>query len=59
MSELNGCEPMEIKVPSPYTFTIGDTTKMEPYVSGGVATQVWTSRMSALTLDSPYISFGG
>jgi len=40
MSELNGCEPMEIKVPSPYTFTIGDTTKMEPYVSGGVATQV-------------------
>jgi len=40
MSELNGCEPMEIKVPSPFTFTIGDTTKMEPYVSGGVVTQV-------------------
>jgi len=40
MDELNGCDPIEIKVPSPYTFTIGDTTKMAAYVSGGVATQV-------------------
>jgi len=40
MDKLNGCEPMEIKVPSPYTFTIGDTSNMVPYVSGGVATQV-------------------
>jgi len=40
MSELNDCEPMEIKVTGPFTFTIGDTTKMEPYVRGGIVTQV-------------------
>lgn len=40
MDELNGCEPMEIKVPSPFTFTIGDTKSMTPYKSGGIVTQV-------------------
>jgi len=40
MDELNGCEPIEIKVSSPHIFTIGDTSNMAPYVNGGVATQV-------------------
>jgi len=40
MTELNGCEPMEIKVTGPYTFTIGDTTKMSDYKSGGYVKQV-------------------
>ena len=50
MDELNGCEPMEIKVPSPFTFTIGDTKSMTPYKSGGIVTQVvyenWYVRLS-------------
>lgn len=27
MTELNGCEPIKIKVLGPYTFSIGDTSK--------------------------------
>ena len=45
MDELNGCEPMEIKVPSPFTFTIGDTKSMTPYKSGGIVTQVFFARL--------------
>ena len=55
MDELNGCDPIEIKVPSPYTFTIGDTTKMAAYVSGGVATQVICYRGLIVAL----LKFGG
>ncbi|NP_001171842.1 ubiquitin-like modifier-activating enzyme 1 [Saccoglossus kowalevskii] len=40
MKELNGCEPREIKVLGPYTFSIGDTTGMSDYVRGGIVTQV-------------------
>lgn len=40
MTELNGHEPIEIKVLGPYTFSIGDTTQMSDYVRGGVVTQV-------------------
>lgn len=40
MTELNGCEPMKVKVLGPYTFTIGDTTKFSEYVRGGIAIQV-------------------
>lgn len=40
MNELNGCEPMKVKVLGPYTFGVGDTTKFGDYVRGGVATQV-------------------
>ncbi|CAG5128343.1 unnamed protein product [Candidula unifasciata] len=40
MVELNGCEPIKIKVIGPYTFSIGDTTKFSPYIQGGVVTQV-------------------
>lgn len=40
MVELNGCEPIKVKVLGPYTFTIGDTTSFSEYVRGGIATQV-------------------
>ena len=40
MVELNGCEPRKISVKGPYTFTIGDTTGLGPYKSGGIFTQV-------------------
>lgn len=40
MTELNGCEPMKITVLGPYTFSIGDTSKLSPYMRGGIATQV-------------------
>ncbi|XP_055531157.1 ubiquitin-like modifier-activating enzyme 1 [Wyeomyia smithii] len=40
MTELNGCEPIKIKVLGPYTFSIGDTTNMTAYIRGGIVTQV-------------------
>ncbi|EDO33332.1 predicted protein [Nematostella vectensis] len=40
MTELNNCEPREIKVLGPYTFSIGDTSSYSDYVRGGIVTQV-------------------
>lgn len=40
MEELNGCEPIKIKVLGPYTFTIGDTTHLSDYIRGGTVMQV-------------------
>ncbi|EJU06450.1 ubiquitin activating enzyme [Dacryopinax primogenitus] len=40
MTELNGCEPRKVSVKGPYTFTIGDTTGLQDYISGGIFTQV-------------------
>uniref|UniRef100_A0A7N8XYG9 E1 ubiquitin-activating enzyme n=1 Tax=Mastacembelus armatus TaxID=205130 RepID=A0A7N8XYG9_9TELE len=40
MTELNGCQPMEIKVLGPYTFSICDTTGFTDYVRGGIVSQV-------------------
>ncbi|KAJ2162987.1 E1 ubiquitin-activating protein [Coemansia sp. RSA 552] len=40
MSELNDCEPRKVKVLGPYTFSIGDTSSLSPYVSGGLFKQV-------------------
>ncbi|KAG8893299.1 hypothetical protein FRB99_002069, partial [Tulasnella sp. 403] len=40
MEELNGCEPRKVTVKGPYTFSIGDTTGLSDYVSGGIFTQV-------------------
>lgn len=40
MTELNGCEPLKIKVLGPYTFSIGDTSRFSEYVRGGIVTQV-------------------
>ncbi|XP_053328899.1 ubiquitin-like modifier-activating enzyme 1 [Spea bombifrons] len=40
MTELNNCEPVEIKVLGPYTFSICDTTRFSDYVRGGIVSQV-------------------
>lgn len=40
MTELNNCEPVEIKVLGPYTFSICDTTGFSDYVRGGIVSQV-------------------
>lgn len=40
MTELNGCQPVEIKALGPYTFSICDTTSFSDYVRGGIVTQV-------------------
>ncbi|KAJ2760191.1 E1 ubiquitin-activating protein, partial [Coemansia sp. BCRC 34490] len=39
MTELNGCEPRKVTVLGPYTFSIGDTTSLGTYVSGGLFQQ--------------------
>ncbi|XP_025940181.1 ubiquitin-like modifier-activating enzyme 6 isoform X2 [Apteryx rowi] len=44
MSCLNG-STHQITVVSPYSFSIGDTTDMEPYLHGGIAVQVKTPKM--------------
>ncbi|XP_043258430.1 ubiquitin-like modifier-activating enzyme 1 [Colletes gigas] len=52
MTELNGCEPIKIKVLGPYTFSIGDTSKYSEYIRGGIVTEVKmpkTLRFSSLT----------
>ena len=40
MEELNACEPRKVTVKGPYTFSVGDTTGLSDYVSGGIFTQV-------------------
>ncbi|RKP05031.1 ubiquitin-activating emzyme E1 [Thamnocephalis sphaerospora] len=40
MTELNGCEPRKVEVLGPYTFSIGDTSGLGDYESGGVFTEV-------------------
>ena len=35
MTELNGCAPRQVKVISPYSFSIGDTTGFSEYTGGG------------------------
>uniref|UniRef100_A0A3B5QKB0 E1 ubiquitin-activating enzyme n=1 Tax=Xiphophorus maculatus TaxID=8083 RepID=A0A3B5QKB0_XIPMA len=40
MTDLNGCQPVEIKVLGPYTFSICDTTGFSDYVRGGIVSQV-------------------
>lgn len=45
MLELNNCEPKQIRVLGPYTFSIGDTSKYSDYVRGGIVTQVKMPKM--------------
>uniref|UniRef100_A0A8C9T6H7 E1 ubiquitin-activating enzyme n=1 Tax=Scleropages formosus TaxID=113540 RepID=A0A8C9T6H7_SCLFO len=40
MTELNGCQPIEIKVLGPYTFSICDTSSFSEYIRGGIVSQV-------------------
>eukprot|EP00291_Cryptomonas_curvata_P023224 CAMPEP_0172160716 /NCGR_PEP_ID=MMETSP1050-20130122/5715_1 /TAXON_ID=233186 /ORGANISM="Cryptomonas curvata, Strain CCAP979/52" /LENGTH=504 /DNA_ID=CAMNT_0012830515 /DNA_START=177 /DNA_END=1687 /DNA_ORIENTATION=- len=47
MVEVNGMAPVPVKVLGPYTFTIGDTSKLSAYTSGGYARQVKQPRTVA------------
>lgn len=40
MTELNGCAPRKINVIGDFTFSIGDTSQLQDYIRGGIATQV-------------------
>lgn len=40
MTELNGVNPIKIKVLGPYTFSIGDTSAFSEYIRGGIATEI-------------------
>lgn len=40
MTGLNGCAPRKVAVKGPYTFTIGDTSDLGVYKTGGIFTQV-------------------
>jgi hypothetical protein len=53
MEELNGCEPRKITVKGPYTFTIGDTTSLGDYKSGGIFTQVKMPKLVAF-VSAPF-----
>ena len=37
---MDACEPKKIKVLGPFTFSVGDTTSMTPYLRGGYFHQV-------------------
>jgi len=52
MEELNGCEPRKVSVKGPYTFSIGDTTGLGEYKTGGIFTQVKMPKI----ID--FVSFG-
>ncbi|XP_065900619.1 ubiquitin-like modifier-activating enzyme 1 [Dysidea avara] len=58
MTELNGCELREVTYLGPYTFSIGDTSGLSPYVRGGICTQVKMSETLQFksikeTMDEP------
>lgn len=40
MTELNGCDPKKVTVTGPYTFSIGDVSKLGQYKRGGMYHQV-------------------
>jgi len=40
MTEINNCEPKQITVLGPFTFSVGDATPFSDYRYGGIATQV-------------------
>ncbi|MCI4387400.1 hypothetical protein PGIGA_G00073530 [Pangasianodon gigas] len=56
MTELNGCQPVEIKVLGPYTFSICDTTSFSDYVRGGIVAQVKMPKKVAFKPFSSSIS---
>jgi ubiquitin-activating enzyme E1 len=51
MEELNGCEPRKVTVKGPYTFSIGDTSSLGDYKSGGIFTQVKMPKLVAFVRD--------
>lgn len=55
MEELNGCEPRKVTVKGPYTFTIGNTLNLKPYISGGIFTQVKMPKIIEFVMFSYYL----
>ena len=53
MEELNGHKPRRVLVKGPYTFSIGDTSALGNYVSGGIFTQIKLPK--TLHFVSPFI----
>lgn len=51
MTELNGCEPKKVTVKGPYTFSIGDTSGLSDYISGGLFQQVKMPKQMAFVSD--------
>lgn len=52
MTELNGINPLKIKVLGPYTFSIGDTSNFSEYIRGGIVKQVkMPKKISFQSLD--------
>uniref|UniRef100_A0A665UQC3 E1 ubiquitin-activating enzyme n=1 Tax=Echeneis naucrates TaxID=173247 RepID=A0A665UQC3_ECHNA len=51
MTELNGCQPVEIKVLGPYTFSICDTAGFTDYVRGGIVSQVKMAKKITFVSD--------
>lgn len=56
MVELNGCEPRKVTVKGPYTFSIGDTTDLGDYKTGGIFTQVKMPKIISFVRELPFIS---
>lgn len=56
MEELNGCEPRKISVKGPYTFSIGDTSDLGEYISGGIFSQVKMPKIIGF-VSVPYAKF--
>ena len=54
MEELNGCEPRKISVKGPYTFSIGDTSNLSDYKTGGIFTQVKMPKIIAFVRGSSF-----
>lgn len=50
MTEVNN-QPFKIKVTSPFTFTIGDTSKYGSYLGGGTVTEVKTTETVNFVCD--------
>uniref|UniRef100_A0A673BCV8 E1 ubiquitin-activating enzyme n=1 Tax=Sphaeramia orbicularis TaxID=375764 RepID=A0A673BCV8_9TELE len=57
MTELNGCQPVEIKVLGPYTFSICDTSGFTDYVRGGIVSQVKMPKKISFVSGQLHVGF--
>uniref|UniRef100_A0A8C2X6K7 E1 ubiquitin-activating enzyme n=1 Tax=Cyclopterus lumpus TaxID=8103 RepID=A0A8C2X6K7_CYCLU len=57
MTELNGCQPVEIKVLGPYTFSICETAGFTDYIRGGIVSQVKMPKKISFFLLTDFAKF--
>lgn len=57
MTELNACEPRKVTVKGPYTFSIGDTSNLSDYKTGGIFTQVKMPKIIDFVREILYMIF--